>query len=508
MAEILKRGSGILLHITSLPSKFGIGDLGPEAYKFADFLARAGQRYWQILPLNPTVLAFDNSPYHSVSAFAYNPLLLSPEILVKEGYLKRSALATLPAFPNGCIDFQSVVTYKQSLFDRAFKAFKERGEDEEYKRFCSEHAYWLDDFTLFSSLKAYQNGKVWDEWPTGLRDRKTRDLAKIKNQLQEQITRAKFLQYMFHRQWWALKAYCQDKGIHIIGDMPIYMTYDSVDIWTHPELFKLDENKKPIAVSGVPPDYFSRTGQLWGNPVYDWEVMKSRGYAWWLHRIRHNITLFDIVRIDHFRGLVAYWEVKAGAKTAINGKWVRVPAMDFFKKMMIKNSRLPVIAEDLGVITNDVRDVMHRFKIPGMRVLQFAFGSDFPNSDYLPHSIDHRSIMYTGTHDNNTTRGWYQNETTLAMKNRIANYLGHTTSSRRIHWDLIRLAMMSVANVVIVPMQDILGLGTRSRMNRPATGNGNWRWQLLPDQLTPEIRKKLLELTRTYGRVTKDGSVP
>jgi len=494
-----KRGSGLLLHITSLPSPFGIGDMGPEAYRFADLLAKAKQGFWQILPLNPIDPAYGNSPYHSIAAFAGNPLLLSREGMVQEGLLAKKDVEARD-HPQGRVDYDAVIAYKSKLFHLAYERFAKAKDHDEYQRFCSGNASWLDDFSLFVALKAHFKGIAWNEWPAEARDRQRTALQSAKNDLHDAIEKERFLQYLFFRQWFALKQYCNGKGIRIIGDMPIYVDYDSVDVWTNPEIFKLDENKRPVAVAGVPPDYFSATGQLWGNPVYQWDALKHRGYDWWVQRMEHMLHLFDVVRIDHFRGLVGYWEVPAGEQTAVKGQWIKAPAVDFFHALSKRFPSLPVIAEDLGVITPDVREVMRRFELPGMKVLLFAFGEDNPMHPYLPHTYGRNAVVYTGTHDNNTVRGWFEKESKPEDKARLLRYLGREVPAQDIPRELIRLAMMSRANLAIIPLQDILGLGAEARMNQPGTGRGNWEWQLVPGQMTPELAEQLRAMTETYGR--------
>jgi 4-alpha-glucanotransferase len=495
-----KRGSGILLHVTSLPSDFGIGDMGPGAYRFVDFLAAAKQRFWQILPLNPTDPAHGNSPYYSSSAFAGNALLISPEILCEEGLLTEAELASNPRFPKGNIDYGAVVAYKEGLLSQAFQHFREKEVPHEFTSFCGENAHWLYDFALFKGLKSHFHGAVWNEWPQDIRDRNPEALAAIRRELRETIEKEKFCQYIFARQWNFLRQYCNDKGIHIIGDVPIYVTYDSVDLWTHPELFKLDHDKRPYAIAGVPPDYFSETGQLWGNPVYRWDALQESRYDWWERRIKHNINLFDLIRVDHFRGFVAYWEVPADAKNAIEGNWVEAPAMDFFDHLRAQVSPLPIIAEDLGVITPDVQEVMRHFGFPGMKLLVFAFGEDLPKNPYIPHNLERNCVAYTGTHDNNTVRGWIEKEASSEEKKRLFQYLGREVPVKDLHMELVRIVMMSVANTAIFPMQDILGLGEEARMNRPATTEGNWQWQLVGGQLTESVADRLGEMTSIYGR--------
>jgi 4-alpha-glucanotransferase len=498
---MIKRGSGILLHITSLPSPYGIGDLGPWAYQYADLLAQAKQSYWQVLPLNPTHQAFGNSPYSSNSAFAGNTLLISPDLLLEEDLLSKGELEVKPSFDDGRSEYAKVIPYKESLFEHAYNHFKKRRTGRDlFEAFCSNHSSWLEDFSLFVVLKRRFEGRAWNEWPKTLRDREPEALEAAKKECYDELEKEKFLQYLFLKQWQSFKDYCNQKDIQLLGDLSIYVNFDSTDVWTHAHLFKLDEGKKPSFVSGVPPDYFSPTGQLWGNPVYQWDVLRETGFNWWIKRMGHCFNLFDIVRIDHFRGLVAYWEVPAGEETAINGRWVEVPVEDFFKALLKRFFTLPIIAEDLGLITPDVREVLHRFGFPGMKVLLFAFGEDHPMHPYLPHTYGTECLVYTGTHDNNTIRGWFEKEMSPDDKRRLFRYLGGDVPVSELHWALIRLAMMSVASMAIFPMQDVLGLGEEARMNRPSLGTGNWEWRLLPEQLTPAVMQKLLEITTLYGR--------
>jgi 4-alpha-glucanotransferase len=494
-----KRASGILAHVSSLPSAYGVGDMGPAAFRFAAFLAEGKQGFWQILPLNPIDPAYGNSPYHTIAAFAGNPLLISPEVMVREGLLAQKDIEP-PEYPQGRVDYDAVMAYKSNLFRLAYKRFAQAKDRNAYQRFCSENASWLDDFALFVALKSYFKGVAWNAWPAEVRDRKRGALQSLRKDLSDGIEREKFLQYIFFHQWFALKQYCNEKSIGIVGDMPIYVDYDSVDVWTHPEIFNLDEEKRPIAMAGVPPDYFSATGQLWGNPLYDWETLRNRGYDWWLQRVAHMLRLFDVVRIDHFRGLVAFWAVPAGEQTAVNGQWIKAPAVDFFHALFKRFPAPPLIAEDLGVITSDVREVMRHFELPGMKVLLFAFGEDNRLHPYLPHTYEKNAVVYTGTHDNNTSRGWFEKEAESKDKERLFRYLGRKISAQDLPWELIRLAMMSVADLAIIPVQDILGLGAEARMNQPGTGQGNWEWRLLTEQLTPALAEKLRAMTETYGR--------
>jgi len=496
-----RRGSGILLHITSLSSPYGIGDLGPGAYRFADFLASTNQSFWQILPLNQTCTAYGNSPYSSFSAFAGNLLLISPELMFKDGILSKSDIKDYPKFSQNRVNYRAVTYYKDKILGLAYKKNKEKIiKAHEYKEFCSENSFWLDDYSLFISAKRYFGNVDWSKWPKDLRDRKKSAMKKWRKRLSEKILMEKILQYIFFKQWYSLKNYCESKNIQIIGDLPIYVNYDSSDVWANPEIFRLSNGKKPAFVAGVPPDYFSSTGQLWGHPVYKWDVLKRTRYSWWIKRIEHNLELFHMFRLDHFRGFVGYWEVRAGEKTAVNGKWVEAPAKDFFNTLFKRFYHLPIIAEDLGVITPDVREIMNLFGFPGMRVLLFAFGKNLPTNPYAPHNHIKNCVVYTGTHDNNTIKGWFKKEIGSDGKKRLFKYIGQRVSERAIHWELIRLAMSSVADMVIIPMQDILGLGEKARMNRPASSKGNWQWRVTPEQLSHSLVKKLSEMTRIYGR--------
>ena len=528
-----RRASGILLHITSLPSKFGVGDLGPSAYEFVDFLDRAGQSFWQVLPLAPTDSYRGNSPYSSLSAFAGNPLLISPELLVNDGLLEakevdsrrrlkgasdgrilgegarhkrsNSQRRSMSSADDTC-DYEGAYRLKNELFDTAFRRFKGdaslRGE---FDRFVEKNTSWLDDYALFVVIKRLNEGKEWTEWNEALKERDASALKAIQAEHAALVERERFLQFVFYRQWGALKRYCNEKGIRLIGDIPIYVSFDSADAWSNGGIFKLGEDKKPLFVSGVPPDYFSRTGQLWGNPVYNWDVLRERRFDWWVERMRHNLELFDIVRIDHFRGLIAYWEVEAHEKTAVNGRWVPVPYDDFFSVLKESFPGLPFIAEDLGVITDDVRDAMCRYDIPGMRVLLFAFGEDNPKHPYLPHNYIPSCVVYTGTHDNNTVRGWFERESDAEERKRFFDYIGRRVGPEEAPEEMMRLLMMSVADTVIVPMQDVLGLGEEARMNKPATGDGNWLWRLGAGALSKKVEERLFGMTRVYGRAEAGG---
>jgi 4-alpha-glucanotransferase len=504
-----RRGSGILLHIPSLPSPFGIGDLGPGAHRFTDFLADAKQSFWQVLPLTPTTVDRDNSPYSSPSAFAGNPLLISPEALLEEGLISRSDVKGPSSFPEAKVDYRRVTFRKGRVFQTAFHAFQAR-KHWRFESFCHEHAYWLEDYALFVALKERFKGIPWNRWPSDIRDRHPRSLRTLRGELRHRVELEKFLQYLFFSQWSSLKRDCNEKGIQIIGDVPIYVSFDSADVWSNPEVFKLDGKKNPTVVAGIPPDYFSATGQLWGNPIYHWDKLREQDYAWWVHRIAHNLKLCDLIRLDHFKGFVDYWEVPGKDRIAVHGRWVKGPGADFLYALLKHFPYLPFIAEDLGVITPEVHALRDQFDLPGMRVVQFAFGNDPLADEYKPIRYIQNCVAYTGTHDNDTLIGWLcgtedystrsPSETRLERKAALA-YLGIKGGRKKdIHWEFIRLLMMSVANVVIFPLQDILGLDGKARMNRPATDRGNWAWRFQPKQLTPSLGKKLRQMTEIYQR--------
>ncbi len=499
-----KRASGVLLHITSLPSSYGIGDLGPEAYRFVDFLAETHQRYWQILPLNPTDSAFGNSPYSSASAFAGNPFLISPQLVMKEGWLKISDLEPLPDFSSQRTDYRAVGVYKQNLLDCAFQQFKaSHGHShalEEFAQFCLENQFWLDDYALFVVFKKQFQGKMWSQWPAEFCGRKPAALSKIKEKFSDELAQVKFSQYVFFKQWSSLKSYAKSRCVRFIGDIPIYVNYDGADVWAQPQLFKLDDQNQPLYVAGVPPDYFSVTGQRWGNPVYDWGRLKETQYTWWIDRIRHNLKLFDFARIDHFRGFIAYWEIPAEEETAINGQWMDVPYENFFTTLLEKFHELPLIAEDLGVITPDVTSAMNHFGFPGMKVLLFAFGGDPLENPYMPDNHIKDCVLYTGTHDNNTVRGWFDQDRSEEEKKNLLNYFKKAVSADEISWLFVQTAMESVANTVIIPIQDFLGLGKEARMNIPGKVNGNWQWRLKANCMTSDFKRGLLKLTKSCQR--------
>jgi len=497
-----KRASGMLLHITSLPSRFGIGDMGPQAYRFVDFLRDSGQSYWQVLPLNPTEVSFGSSPYSGPSSYAGNPLLISPELMRDAGYLSAGDLSTKDSPGTGKVDYKSVFEYKTGLFCRAFgKAAASLPGDSGFKKFVRENDDWLDDYALYASIKRILGSGTWGDFPSELRDRDGKSLDAWREKAAREILYHKFLQYIFFSQWNLLKSYAFDKGIRFIGDIAYYINYDSSEVWSSPGLFKLDEDKRPMFVAGVPPDYFSKTGQLWGNPVYDWEAIKETGYEWWIRRIGHNMKIFDSLRLDHFRGFVSYWEVKAGEKTALDGEWVSLDADSFFSTLFKHFDKSRFIAEDLGYITPDVKKIIEKYRLPGMKILLFAFGDDFPYGDYLPKNFNSGNcVVYTGTHDNNTVMGWWKKDAGSVEKQRFFKYIGGVVDESSINWQFIRLAMTSLANTAIIPMQDVLGLGAGAKMNRPSTKSGNWQWRMRPSYYRKDLVNKLTEITRACGR--------
>jgi len=503
------RASGILLHPTSLPGGHGIGDLGSEAHRFADFLISTGQRLWQMLPLGPT--GYGNSPYQCLSVFAGNPLLISLTRLVEDGLLDIADLEDVPSFPEHGVDYGAVIGFKMPLLKKSFLSFERKAAEaqrNEFEAFCQQKSSWLDTYSLFMALKQAHGVAAWNMWEENARGRQTQALERWSSKLSHEISYHKYQQYQFFKQWSELKKYCNEHGIRLIGDMPIFVALDSVEVWSHPQMFYLDTSGKPTVVAGVPPDYFSKTGQLWGNPLYRWDVMAKDGYAWWIERFRATRALVDIIRLDHFRGFEKYWEVPGTDTTAMNGRWLPGPGAELFEAVQQASGALPIIAEDLGVITPEVDALRDEFGFPGMRVLQFAFGNDPKADDYKPHNYPRNCVVYTGTHDNNTTIGWFKGseleDTTQSKEEKqwerqlASEYLG--SDGTEINWDFIRLALMSVADTAIIPMQDVLGLDSEARMNLPASMKGNWRWRFTFDMVTDEIKDRLRELTVLYGR--------
>ncbi len=497
-----KRASGVLMPISSLLSEFGIGDLGPGAYSFIDFLHQSKQTYWQVLPLNPTETAYGNSPYSSFSAFAANPLFLSPYKLKEDGFLTDQDIKGQNDFPKDKVDYPKAIALKKEIIDKAFARFKQNNTNRQtFEEFCGKQFFWLDDFSLFVTLKMKFNGILWNEWPSEFRDRQKEALSKARQELAEAIEKEKFIQFCFDRQWQALKNYAAEKRVLFIGDIPIYVNEDSADVWAHQDLFQLDDQKKPRFVAGVPPDYFSETGQRWGNPIYHWDRLKETGFSWWLDRLRINLRYYDITRIDHFRGLVAYWQIPSHEETAINGTWIPAPVDDFFHTIKEQLPELKIIAEDLGMITDDVREAIARHELPGMKVLQFAFNGDQQAHPYLPHNYIENCVVYTGTHDNNTIKGWFENDAADEEKHNIEKYLKHKITKSKLPWDLITLAMQSKANTAIIPTQDLLGLGSCARMNTPGTTDANWQWRMKKSAISSSLIEELKVLTEKTQRV-------
>jgi 4-alpha-glucanotransferase len=497
-----RRSSGILLHPSSLPSHegvadLGIGDLGPGAYAWIDSLAEAGQSWWQVLPLGP--VGPTASPYQSASAFAGNPLLVSVELLARDGLIARQDIPSLP-LPRHTVDYGAVVPLKTSLLDRASDTFRDRARGlirDEFDQFVTENSHWLEDYALFMALKEAHHGRSWQEWPDDLRRRDPRVLAEARRSLADAMHRQRFHQFAFFRQWFALKEHARKRQVRIIGDVPIFVNGDSADVWANPHLFLLDAEGRQTVQAGVPPDYFAKDGQLWGNPLYDWRAMAADDFAWWVARLRMVLRQVDLVRVDHFRGFAAAWHVPAGAPHARIGEWVPGPGVAFFESLRRQLGGLPLIAEDLGLITPDVIELRQAVGLPGMCVLQFAFGGDAENR-YLPHNYEAHAVVYTGTHDNDTTWGWY-NQSDEWVKDHVRRYLGR--DGRDIAWDFIRAAWASTADLAIAPMQDVLNLGSEARMNTPGVPEGNWRWRIPPGTDWRGAFNRLRELTELYGRL-------
>jgi 4-alpha-glucanotransferase len=492
-----ERASGILLHPTSFPGPYGIGDLGRQAHRWIEFLDGAGCGLWQVLPLGPT--GYGDSPYQSFSTFAGNPYLISPEDLLEEGLLHSNDLVELPDFPRGKVDYGKVIPWKLGLLDRAFIQFKaspSKAQQVEFEQFKDEHDHWLEDFALFMSLKEAYGGGSWVDWPKPLLKRESSALAQARREHSVAIQRQEFHQFIFFKQWRRIRQQANKKGIRIIGDIPIFVAHDSAEVWAQPELFFLDDQGNPTVVAGVPPDYFSETGQLWGNPLYRWEVHQEDGYQWWLKRLQAVLGLVDFVRLDHFRGFVGYWEVPYGEKTAVNGRWVSGPGRELFTTVEGQLGQLPIIAEDLGVITDDVVELREQFHLPGMRIVQFAFSGD-PQEPFLPHNHEKHSVVYTGTHDNDTSRGWYERVPNVE-KSFYRRYLNR--DGKNVAWDLIRATWGSVAVFALAPVQDFLDLGNEARMNYPGNPSGNWNWRMPENALSESLKVNIKEINFLYGR--------
>jgi 4-alpha-glucanotransferase len=498
------RAAGILLHPTSLPSCGGIGDFGPAAYQFVDWLAASRQGLWQVLPLGP--LGYGNSPYSSISAFAGNPLLISLERLAGHGWIDRGKISHIAA-EAGPVEYDRIFAAKMPLLfeaGRGFIASAPAGARERFARFCSENAWWLDDFVLFDALRAKHKLASWNEWPAELARRESGALERARKELADDLKIRCALQFAFYEQWRALRRYCSERNIRVVGDVAIFVNYDSADVWIHRDLFRLNENLESEVVSGVPPDFFSKTGQRWGNPLYRWDVMKERGYPWWIQRLRWATQNSDYIRLDHFRGFDQFWEIPASDPTAINGRWVDGPRDDLFHKLREVLGGLPFFAEDLGYITPEVHALRERLQIPGMAVLQFGFGDEGAHM-YLPHRAAGK-VIYTGTHDNDTTVGWFQSGAADHERRNAEYYLGRCEDG--IHWAFIRAALNSVADLALIPLQDVLGLGSEARMNTPSLDGGNWKWRFTPEQLTPALTAKLAQLAELTDRLPQPFPVP
>jgi 4-alpha-glucanotransferase len=502
------RVAGILLHPTSLPGPYGIGELGPEAFAFLDFLQATGQSLWQVLPLGPT--GFGDSPYSSFSAFAGNPLLISLDRLAEQGLLDAGELARSPAFPKHTVDFGGVREHRRPLLVKAFEAFEKKADAarrDAFDAFVMQHAAWLADFALFAALKRANRGAAWNSWERALVERQPAALEEARRELAHDVREAEFEQFLFFEQWAAVRQAARERGIRIMGDVPIFVAHDSADVWAHPDIFHLGRDGAPAFQAGVPPDYFSATGQLWGNPLYRWDALARTGYAWWIDRMRATFELVDLVRLDHFRGFEAYWEVPGGAATAVDGRWVKGPGAAFFEALRAALGEREIVAEDLGLITPEVEALRDGLGLPGMAILQFAFGSDAHGNGFLPHNYPRRKVVYTGTHDNDTVVGWWRAGVGASTRTeaeverereRALAYVGGDGSE--IHWDFIRTLFVSVADTAIVPLQDVLGRGSEARMNLPGRGHGNWGWRYDAEALTPTLRKRLKAITDGSGR--------
>jgi 4-alpha-glucanotransferase len=504
------RASGILLHPTCLPGTHGIGEFGSEAFAFVDFLKDAGQKLWQVLPLNPT--GYGDSPFQSFSAHAGNHLLISLDRLREQGILNSADFKGEPAFPHDEVDFGAVMRWKTPLLREAARRFLSSASGEQkraFDQFCSSNSNWLPDFALFMACKEEQGGVAWNRWPPDIAQRKPAAVDAAGERLKDSVSAVKYWQFEFFRQWQELRAYAHASGVRIIGDIPIYVALDSADVWRNPEYFELTETGQPIVIAGVPPDYFSATGQCWGNPIYRWDRLKQTGYQWWIDRYRAATNLYDAVRIDHFRGFEAHWEIAGGETTAVNGRWVKGPGAELFEALEREFGELPIIAENLGVITPEVESIRTRFQFPGMAILQFAFGKDPQGPSFRPHNYTRELAAYTGTHDNDTTVGWWnssgENDSTrtpedVAKERAFARAYLNLQENEPIHWRLIRGVEASVADLAIIPLQDVLGLSSEARLNLPGTSRGNWRWRFKPGSLTSEMAARLREMVLIYDR--------
>lgn len=492
------RASGILLPITSLPSSYGIGCFSKSAYRFVDVLKKSGQKFWQILPLGPT--GFGDSPYQSFSTFAGNPYFVDLEALINEGVLTKEECQSCDFGKDSrYVDYEKIYLSRFQLLKMAYERSNIK-ENREFIAFIEKNEYWLQDYALYMAIKDYLGGVSWNQWSPDIKLREPSAIEKYQKELSSEVEFYKYIQFKFSEQWIQLKKYANKNGIEIIGDIPIYVAFDSADTWSHPELFQLDENVDPVAVSGCPPDGFSASGQLWGNPLYQWDYHKKTGFEWWISRIAYCFEIYDSLRVDHFKGFDEYYSIPYGADTALNGKWEKGPGFEFFRKVREKLGDVNIIAEDLGNLTDSVRALLKQTGYPGMKILEFAFDSR-EDSDYLPHNYNQNCVVYTGTHDNDTIQGWYKS-ISPEDKNLAQAYLNNYHSDEEeIHWDFIRAAHQSVANICIVPMQDYLGLGNEARMNTPSTVGANWMWRLKTGDITEALIDKIYMMTKLYGRV-------
>jgi 4-alpha-glucanotransferase len=497
-----ERGSGILLHISSLPSAYGIGDLGNSARVFADFLQRSGQKYWQLLPLNPTEQGQGFSPYSALSSKAGWPVYISVNDLVKEGFLIEEDIRTAELPSETSVDYTLVERTKMRLLAKAFENFVQQDSlhHQAFFLFCEKEKHWLDDFTLFQLLKIKHEGLPWFNWTDEYKKRNAEALENFSTQHRDELQKLKWYQYIFNIQWTALKGYCNRNNTKLIGDIPFYVSYDSADVWSAQHLFSLDNQAECTGVAGVPPDAFSDDGQLWGMPTFNWQAMEADGYQWWIERLRRNVELFNITRLDHFRAFAAYWKVPAGSTTAISGQWIIGPGKKFFEVIKKEFPKLPFVAEDLGDIDDDVLNLRDEYDLPGMKVLQFAFDHNMARNPYMPHNYDKNFLVYTGTHDNNTTIGWWKTQPDLHVHRLLEHYTGQIVNEGNAHIIMMRLAYASVAKIAIVPMQDVLGLDEKSRMNTPSSSNGNWVWRMMPHQLNADAENLIRGLTEMYNR--------
>ena len=505
-----RRSSGVLLHPTSLPGGYGIGDFGATALEFVDLLAAAKQRLWQVLPLGPT--GYGDSPYQCFSAFAGNPLLISPDRLIDDGLLTAADVGGAFRRPSSTVDFPAVIAHRESLWPRVLERFEAAGASpmrERFEKFCRTEAHWLNDFALFMAVKAAHGQAPWTSWESGIAHRDTAAITRWSDRCAREIRQHQLTQFLFFEHWHRVRDACHARSIQIMGDLPIFVAHDSADVWSRQELFRLDANGQPEVVAGVPPDYFSATGQLWGNPHYRWDEIARTGYTWWIERFRAMLTLVDAIRIDHFRGFESSWEVPVGSPTAVNGRWVKGPGAALFDavRSTLTLEQLPFVAENLGVITPAVETLRQQFGLPGMAILQFAFGTDPQAPDFRPHNYPRNLVVYTGTHDNDTTVGWWTGEIGHSTRSEAdiesereyaSRYLA--LDGRAVQWEFIRAVMASVADTAIVPAQDLLGLGSDARMNRPGSSSGNWRWRLMPGQLTEDVMRRLGKVVETYER--------